>query len=268
MAIEIHGLNLRVGPAFSCHVILNGVTVAVAPAGTACALSVAIQHEVLPGANRLELLVGTASVAPDSSIAVEVPLDEGAYLEAELDVEQIAEFEDRFEVTTIPMIDRSWKPEGVARLPHREEIEFDASPGVSRPAWLDAASVAEEDVSGEVYEALLQLRAALTERDFERFQALMTVRNRDMALAYPLVGDSARRAAVDTAMLQDFLGSSAAMAEIERDIAVTTEADGKLIIARTASGQSPLRIVRADGSADVELEVGFARIGGRIRPIR
>jgi hypothetical protein len=266
-------MDARFGPAMLCDVLLNDVVITRKLSGDPESHSLPIQHEVVPGANRLEFRITDRAGRATHQVPVQIPQGDGFYLEVEVEEEEAEDLGDRYRMTTYAIDEIEWRPEGPFQLPHREVINFEAPLGTSRPAWMEASPVDAGAVEGAVAKALQELHTALTARDFERYGQLTLVRDRDMALAYPLLGNSAARAQKDAAILSDLLSHDAFLLPLGGKLEITTEANGRLIRAVTPSGKSPLQIVRGDktegGEAEaIEIEVGLAMINGALTVIR
>ncbi|MEE4208263.1 MAG: hypothetical protein V2I43_03220 [Parvularcula sp.] len=268
MVTSTFAIDARFGRAIICDVVLNGVVVTRKTSGDPESHSLPIQHEVVPGLNRLEFRITSRAALAVHPTPVQIPQPDGFYLEVELEEEEAEDLGDRYRMTTYEIDELEWRPEGPFELPHRETLEFEAAPGTSRPAWMDAQPVDPGMIRSEVDAALRALHAALSERDFERYAQLTLVRDRDMAQAYPLMGNSAARAQKNSAILSDLLTPDAFPVPLGEELEISTEADGRLIRVVSRMGKAPLRIITPDEPEGVELPVGFAMLGGALAVIR
>jgi len=82
MNIKSFSLDVRFGPAVTCRVLLNGVTVTQKRSRDAEGHPLAIQHEVMPVSNRIEFLIGNHDPSPDRGAGVPVPVDPAFFVEA------------------------------------------------------------------------------------------------------------------------------------------------------------------------------------------
>lgn len=266
--MQAFGLDIRYGKGVAARVMLNGIVVGEKAPGDLVAQSLALQHDVVPGANRIEIVIAGAGVSPYASPRA-VDADPGDFfVEAALELDSIKELADRYEITTTEIEHREWRPGGPVTLPHRIAIPFTAPLAVSRPAWLDAQAVEPEAVRAEVAALLGALRDRLAVGDYPGYQRLMRIRNADMARAYPTSGSTEQRAATDSAMLAEALGPEPELAPIDpASLRLTAEADGRLLRVERTGGHGAL-LALGPSRQPVELAVGLARLGGKLVAVR
>lgn len=265
------GLDVRFGQALAAEVLLNGALLSETRPGYMTSHSLAIQHEVLPGANTLEVVVTAGRVSPNAEPqpAPDVNSDE-CYVEIELDREYVLDMGDIYKVTSEPVADKSWRPSTrPVFLPHQITLSFEAPLSLQPPIWTRAAPMQAGSVKAGVAAALEQLRELLERRDLEAFQSQMHLRNADMARAYPFSGSAAQRASEDVAALSAELASPGArLTPIDaQGLMIRTFAEGRIIEVRAADGEPPLRIA-APGQPPTILNMSFANIDGRLSVIR
>ncbi len=266
------GLDARIGAAVAAEVYLNGALVSEKAAGMMVAQSLAIQHDVVPGWNEL-VVIATGADVPAQAQPRAVDVDPTDYfVELELDLETVRDLGEEYRITAEPVEDRLWRPAagaGSMVLPQRIALPFLAPPGTTAPVWQRATPVLVEAVQAGIAGMLSDMRALLVDRNFEAFQALMRLRNDDMARAYPLNGTGPARAARDTAVLRSTLADEAWQfpAIDPGRLIIRRFADGRIFNVRGADGAPPLRAV-AEGQKPIFLSIGFASIDGRLCAIR
>ncbi|MCT2558148.1 hypothetical protein N0B51_04070 [Tsuneonella sp. YG55] len=266
--MEAFGLDVRFGRAIAARVMLNGIEVGGKEPGDIVAQSLALQHDVMPGENRIEIHVATAGIPFDAGTRQIDGNPEEFFVEATLERDTIRELADRYEITTEEIEHRQWEPSSPITLPHRIEISFTAPVTVSRPAWLDADPVEPERARGEAAGVLDQLREALVGGHYAAFEEMMRIRNADFARAYPASGNADQRAADDGAMLAQLLGPDPSVAPVDpANLKLVGEAGGRLVRVHRAEGAGALLARGVDG-APVEIEIAFSKLGNRLVPVR
>lgn len=267
------GLTARLGAGVAAEIYLNGALLSEKAPGQMTSQSLAMQHDVLPGVNRL-LALATGAGVPPHAPARPIPdaNPDDFFLELELDTESVRDLGDSYEVTTDPVDERSWRPAedgGPVALPHRISLDFHAPEGMRPPVWARASAVQPESVRGLVAAELQSLRRLVEAREFQLFQARMRIRNEDMARAYPLSGSASERAARDVAILEERIGEARPQVPpIDHGaLAIRTFADGRIIDVRASDGKPPLRVMQ-QGQQPVYLSVSFAMIGGELVAVR
>jgi hypothetical protein len=269
------GLEVSAGGGAATAVYVNGVPFASKPAGDTGVQSLAIHGLVVPGRNRIDLLVGTAEVAPTSATQARVhtvPAEFFARLRLQVDSVTVEGNRIESEVRTLEQHD--WEPTQIPEeglpVPHRMTIEFDAARDQSEPVWLRAQPIRVEQVEPAVRAALSRLAAFLAQRDVERFADAMTYRYRDAARAYPLGGDERRRRASDVDELRYLLAApDARIVPLETfELQCRVYAAGRLAECVAEDGESPLRIVTPREDKPIYLPVMFSVIGGKLAAVR
>lgn len=266
--MEAFGLDVRFGKGVAGRVILNGIEVGGKEPGDIVAQSLALQHDVMPGENRIEIRIAASGIPYDASPRQIEGDPEEFLVEATLERDTVRELTDRYEITTTQIEHRQWRPTPPITLPHRMEIGFTAPVTVSRPAWLDADPVEPERARGEAAGVLDQLREALVRGNYAAVEEMMRIRNADIARAYPASGNAEQRAADDAAMLARLLGPDPSVSPVDpASLQLISEAGGRLIRVQRVDGTGALLAKGTDG-APLEIEIALSKLGNRLVPVR
>jgi hypothetical protein len=192
-----YGVEITAGSGVATELLVNGVPVANKATGAEGVQSLAVHGEVIPGANIIDVLVGTEIINPkDKSITLIQKLPEDFYLSIKLQKDLVRDLGDRYE-TEIEEVDSiDWKPGAIPAnglpLPYRLTLKFNAPVNLSSPIWLKATPLAIENVKIAVVARLKEMANFLQSGEITTYTDLLRYRYEDAARAYPLGGDAAR----------------------------------------------------------------------------
>lgn len=271
--MSAYGLNTSIGSAISCEIYVNSARVAATQPGHVAMQSLAIQHEVVPGNNLVEVLVtgaGVPPMAPPRPVQVDNVAD--FFVELELDYEEVEELGDSYRITTTSLKDVSWRAADSGdqfMLPHRVQMPFESTVAMAPPIWTRGAAMEPEAVRAALVAELQGLRQLLIERDLTRFQSRMRLRNEDMARAFPYAGSAAQRAEQETGRLEARLQDPAlTFLPIDgQTLVLRSFANGRIIEPIRPDGKAPILFGKAGGEL-VALSFAFAMIDSRLEVVR
>lgn len=273
------GLETQAGSAIATEVLVNGARVGAKPAGQTGMQSLAVHHEIFPGSNLAEMILGTAEIparfAPPSPIA-NPSAEHFGVLKVQRD--KATETEEGHTVTTEDLAETSWRaPEFVAAeaaqgrppmayAPHRLTLQFDAPGNTRPPVWATATPVSPQDVRDAVFTRLRELGALLAARDIDTYTGQITARYQDMARAFPIGGGATQRRAQDAASLGHSVGRSDFQFRMldPSQAEVRTYANGRLIDCRGRDGHPFLRGRLGPEGEPRYFAVVFSMLDGRL----
>lgn len=267
------GLEVAIGSAAAAEVLINDVLLARKAAGDPGALSLAIQSDVMPGRNIVEVLVGTATTGPRAAAAILPARPSDLFVTLRLQLDRVSGEGPRFEIATEDLAEEDWRPAATGQpvaLPHRMVLAFDAPAETPAPAWAAGEIMRQAEILNPVMAELDRLHALLDRRDVEGFTNAMLARYADVARAYPLRGTPRRLREEDAAELGQIVGSPGfAMLPIEHhDVRLRLSAGGRLATCVSRDGH-PLLRARIEGlPVPIDMPVLFSLIDGRLQAVR
>ena len=266
--MESFGLDTRFGEAVSAEVFVNGMLAGSVEAGHRAFQSLAIQQDVMPGNNRIEMVL-TIPSPPGTTPPIGNPAT--MFAELVLESDAVQDLGDRYEITTTPVGTREWRADAGAPIAaqHRLVLDWAAPPGTTVPIWMEATPLLPETALARITAELEELRSLLSARQIHTFQAHMHCRNADMARAYPVNGSAATRAAADSTMLDEVLPAApiAFAAIVASRLRLRSYAGGRVIACMADDGKPPLRTVVASGEP-LYIAATFAMLDGQMVVIR
>lgn len=268
-ASGVHGLSVSVGAGLRSETWLNGILLAQSEAGEIGAQSLAIQHDMVPGSNQLELRVGLAGMnleQPPTVIFRTLPAAASARLL--LQMEEPHRAGNTVEFTTRDVDQVVWPPadeNGPVSLPHRLTLTFAPLSPVEAPPWADATRDVPVGTAEAVYERMAELTEMLRNGDLEAYENAGAVRREHMARSYPYGPNAEAARAQDLRQLN--------MMQSEPDFTATllprdearfrTLAGGRLLEWTNAAGEGALTIV-SRGVPPSPVNMQFSLISGKL----
>lgn len=269
------GLEVSAGGGTATAVFVNGIPVAAKPAGETGVQSLAIHDLVVPGRNRVDVLIGSAAVAPEAATQSRLrSLPAELFARVRLQADRVTVDGNRYETEVQTLDEHDWHPRAVPgdglALPQRITLTFQAAADQSPPIWLRARQVTLAEVEPVAKSALERLAGWLAQGNVERFADAMTYRYREAARAYPLGGSADRRRASDIAELRSLLAQPGT-APVPLDtlgIDCRLYADDRLAECLAADGKAALRLLDPGSNKPIYLPVMFSAIDGKLVVVR
>ena len=264
--METFGIDSRFGKALLAEVTVNGMLVVSVQPGHESFQSLPIHQDVLPGANRLEVIL-TVPVAPGAPLPLGDPMS--MFVDIAVEADHVRDIGESYEVTTSLVREARWQADEGAplTLPHRMAIDWVVPSSITPPIWTRAQRATPEQARMVIVSELQELRRLLEARQIDAFQNRMRLRNEDMARAYPITGSANRRADLDSAMLADLLPETPRFASIDpARLQIRPFADGLVLAVQMDDGKAPLRC--GSPTNPIEIATTFAMIDGRMAVVR
>ena len=267
------GLDIRAGAQALYEVQLNGAPVATKKPGSATALSLAIQQEVVPGPNQLLLTASVREIPLTASPRTwEGPPPAELFVEIDLESDLVRDLGDSYSIQTNGVETREWRPSESSEplnLPHVIALKFEAPGNTQPPVWLGAEAIDPASSRAMLELEIAELHRLLAERRLEAFESRMKVRNHDMARAFPFSGSAADRADQDLAELREVLLSDGfELRPLEpQSLAVRAYAGGRLVEMRRSDGSAALQGA-IKGQPAIEFPMLFSLVNGSLAVVR
>jgi hypothetical protein len=262
------------GFAASIQVFVNGLLVWAKRAGQSGVQSLPIQADVIPGQNKVDVLIGTADVAPATAAAQTIAEAPGSlFAVLKLQRDHFRRHGDgQLETLVAQVSSAEWRPEesSPVQVPHRLTLRFRAPADTPAPAWLAAKPVTPKSVREPLLARLEQLRGMLAAGQVDAFTAATIRQYADFARAYPARGSAADLRLRDSQELNEIVHSKGfAMAPIAKANAVCrVYASGRVAECVDPHGHALLRAQVANATKPIELAMKFSLVDGDLNVVR
>lgn len=271
--IKSFGLEISAGADAEVQVRVNDVPFTLKPAGRAGVQSLPIHGEVIPGANRIDVMIGTADIpvtSPETTLLETVPADIGVTIRLQED--QVTEPSPGTYETAIKDLEaHAWQPhvtdDGVP-FPQVATLHFTAPEDHPAPIWTTAETRDVADLLPDLERAHIQIADWLRAGDAARIGVMTRRAYADAAAAYPLGGTAERRQESDVAELQSIVSDpEVAMPEIELPLLCKAYANGRMFECFTVDGEAPIQAL-FPGEEPIQFTFRFSVIDGQLVVVR
>ena len=268
------GLEVNAGNDAAIEVLINGVPFGEKPAGVTGTQSLAIHGEVVPGTNRVDVLIGTADISPAATEPLPIAgASESLSVTVKLQKDTVKAIEGGYETDVTELDEISWRASEIDSddlvVPTRLSMTFSAPEDKTPPSWMNADKVIASTIAPSAIASLQVLRQALVEGDVERFGQMNRRKYADAAQTYPLGGDAGKIETSDVMELKSIVEiPGVSFDEIDDNTSCKVFADDRLIQCFGTDGEPALRANVPGDEMPIFLPVSFSVIGGKLVVIR
>ena len=268
------GLEVLAGNDTATEVYVNGIPFRSKETGSSAAQSLAIHGEVVPGKNRIDVLIGNANIDPEAGEATEI--ESGSpelYAVLKLQKDTVTKIDGGYETEVSEIDEVSWRSVEIQQedltLPARLTLYFDAPDDITPPSWATGDTMSLAAATESALSALKQMRQMLVDGDIERYVSLKRRKYSDAASAYPLGQNAEKIEARNIATLKRHLAMPEfTFDEIDDNIVCRIFADGRLVKCFGHDGKPALRGTAPGRKKPLYLQNGFSSIDGKLVVVR
>ena len=249
--ISPYGLEVSISPGLSIIININDVPVRSqkANANALSTLSIPINGEIVPGENKIGVLIGTEEIKPDASKSVtllEIP--KNTSLKVHLQKDNTYERSPGVYAVKVESLQSSvWEPifkEGKLTLPQKINIEFSAPMNHPVPHWKKAKTTTVAQIQDRITKAYRDIIENLQEGNADYIGLITQLAYQDAAAAYPLGGDAESRRKSDIMEIKDIISEpKMTIPDILEPLDCKDYANGLMFECFAADGESPVRIL-------------------------
>ncbi|MDA8708248.1 hypothetical protein N9M10_02640 [Hellea sp.] len=268
-----YGLEISSGAGISIIVKVNDVPFKPKEAGSVGALSIPINGEVIPGENKVEVLIGTADITPESATAMtltELPDDPSLTVKLQED----AAFEPSpgvYETKVKDLKSSAWDAElqdGKIKFPQTLTLTFNAPDNHPAPLWLNGATRDVNSIQGILVQAHKDIILKLQAKDTESIGTMRTLVYQDAATAYPLGGSAEERLTRGVSQISRILSRpNMTVPDLSEPLECKAYANGRLFECVGADGMPPVRL-ESPGRDPIYYKFRFSILDNKLKIVR